>query len=115
MNPAPEIPKWLLSSLNQIYQLRAKSKRKGFFDEIERDLDRLEENFQDQGFTLHDPMGEKCPDTRTDVEVNISGEGEDNLIVVEVIKPIIRFGTAGLEINQSTIVQKGVVVAESKK
>ena len=114
MTTIPEIPKWLLNSLNNIYQLKLKAKRKGFYDEIERDLVKLKENFADGGLIIHDPLGEKCPDTRTDVEVNIAGEGGENLVIIDVIKPIIRQGTSGLTINQSTVVQKGIVVAEQQ-
>jgi vacuolar-type H+-ATPase subunit I/STV1 len=56
------------------------------------------------------PVNESYDDTRTDVIAHISGTKTDNLIIVEVIKPIIR-----MEINnQSAVVQKGIVTVASK-
>ena len=56
------------------------------------------------------PIKESYDDTRTDVNAHISGTETDNLIIIEVIKPIIR-----MEINnQSAVVQKGIVTVASK-
>ena len=54
-------------------------------------------------------FGQIFKETRTDLEVTISGTGTENLRVVEVIKPIIREGTRDL----SRITQKGIVIVES--
>ena len=115
MKHTAEIPKWLLNSLSNIYQLKLKAKRKGFYDDIERDITKLEENYAECGLFIHDPLGEKCPDTRTDVEVNIAGSGGDNLVIIDVIKPIIRQSSSNLTASQAVVVQKGIVVAESQK
>ena len=58
-----------------------------------------------------DPMGQEFKETRTDLDATISGRGTENLIVVEVIKPIVRVGEAAF----SKVVQKGIVVVESKE
>ena len=55
-------------------------------------------------------MGETFNETRTDLEASITGSGTENLHVVEVIKPIVRVGDK----NFSRVVQKGIVVVESK-
>jgi vacuolar-type H+-ATPase subunit I/STV1 len=56
------------------------------------------------------PIKESYDDTRTDVNAHISGTETDNLIIIEVIKPIIR-----MEINnQSAVVQKGIVTVANK-
>ena len=109
-----ECPKWILKAMNQLFALKAKAKRKEFYDVIEREIEIMERQFADYGLVLHDPLGEKCPDTRTDVEVNIAGESIENLVVVEVIKPIIRLTANDDSISISTVVQKGAVVAESQ-
>ncbi|MGH7984252.1 MAG: hypothetical protein ACREFF_14090 [Candidatus Udaeobacter sp.] len=64
---------------------------------------------EEMGLFYEDPMGQAFKETRTDLEATISGQGIDNLRVVEVIKPILRYGTRDL----STVIQKGIVVVES--
>jgi hypothetical protein len=59
------------------------------------------------GLFYEDPLEEPFKETRTDLEANISGQGTENLVVVEVIKPII-------QAEFSRVVQKGIVVLESK-
>jgi hypothetical protein len=54
------------------------------------------------GLTIHNPLGETYDQTRLDCEANIAGESTENLVITEVIKPIIRLKQGGL--NQ--IVQK---------
>jgi hypothetical protein len=56
------------------------------------------------------PIKESYDDTRTDVNAHISGTETDNLVVVEVIQPIIRMKVN----NQSIVVQKGIVIVASK-
>ena len=51
------------------------------------------------------------PETRTDLEASITGEGTENLYVVEVIKPIVRIGDKSF----SRVVQKGIVIVQSKE
>jgi len=56
-----------------------------------------------------DPINQEYKETRTDLEVSIAGESTENLIVSEVIKPIIRYG----DDQYSKVVQKGIVVVTS--
>ena len=56
-------------------------------------------------------MGEAYNENRTDLEASIAGISTDNLVVIEVIKPIIRSKNGTI----TQIVRKGVVVVESKK
>ena len=57
-----------------------------------------------------DPMDQPFNETRTDLEVSIAGTRTEDLRVIEVIKPIIRFGDR----TSSRVVQKGIVIVESK-
>jgi hypothetical protein len=59
-----------------------------------------------------DPMGQQVKQTRTDLEASIAGSGTENLVVVEVIKPIVR---ASVRHGVSHVVQRGVVIVESRK
>ena len=67
------------------------------------------------GLAYEYPMGEPFNETRTDLDASISGAGAENLVVVEVFKPIIRAvfrDTAG---EFARLIQKGVVIVESQK
>ncbi len=57
-------------------------------------------------------MGQQFKETRTDLDATISGSGTESLVVVKVIKPIIR---AILRDGFSQVIQKGVVIVESRK
>jgi len=102
--------------LNQIFEIENKlSKLDNISHTINRNIDKLksfyEDNFDDNiSFTIENPKGQKYNETRTDLEVNIVGDSIDNLIVIDVIKPIIRIKD-GIK-NQ--IVQKGIVVVQDK-
>ena len=109
--PSPEIPKWLLALLNQLYEIEQKLKRHGDPANALRNVTKIKDNLEEGGLFYEDPMGQPFKETRTDLEATISGSGTDNLVVVEVIKPIVRGGTRSL----SRVVQKGIVVVESKK
>jgi hypothetical protein len=59
---------------------------------------------------MHDPLLEKFTESRTDCEANIIGKLTNHMIVTQVIKPIIYQSIDGTK----TIVQKGIVMVESK-
>ena len=65
------------------------------------------------GLIYEDPMGQVYDDTRNDLDAHIAGTSTENLVVVDVIKPVIRV------VNQqqgiSHVVQKGIVTVESLK
>ncbi|MNP69551.1 hypothetical protein D3C76_1656630 [compost metagenome] len=60
---------------------------------------------------IEDPLGQPFKETRTDLEATIVGAGTENLVVTEVIKPVIRLVNGPV----SRIVQKGIVVVQSKE
>jgi len=70
----------------------------------------MREALEENGVTYENPEGQPFNETRADLEASISGAGTENLFVVEVIKPIIRAGASGV----STVIQKGIVIVESK-
>lgn len=67
------------------------------------------------GLSYEDPMGQSFKETRTDLDATISGTGTNNLVVVEVIKPIIRALFRDGSGEYAKIVQKGIVIVESQK
>jgi hypothetical protein len=125
-----QIPKSILIVLNQLYELEQKLKKHGDPANLSRNVSKMKDALAEEGLptldsgsgqlrriglAYEDPMGQSFKETRTDLEVTISGLGTKNLVVVEVIKPIIRaiFRDSGGEF--SNIVQKGIVIVESRK
>ena len=110
--------KVFLDMLNQIFEIEKKMEKIQEANTISRNLTNLKNLFETRlyeknqaGFVIHNPMGETYNPTRLDCDASIAGESTENLIIIEVIKPIIRFKQGGL--NQ--IVQKAVVVVQSKE
>lgn len=107
--PGIEIPKFASNTLNHLYDIERKLKLHGDSASIQRNVDRIKASFEDEKLFYEDPMGQTFSETRADLEATISGESTENLVVVEVIKPIIRVGDHSL----SRVVQKGIVVVKS--
>ncbi len=111
MMQQPSVPKWALGILNNLCDIEKKLDINGDSSNIRRNVDRIKELLEDEKLFYENPLGEKFSETRTDLEATITGDGSDNLHVVEVIKPIIRYGNK----SYSVVVQKGIVVVESRK
>lgn len=124
-----QIPKSILIALNQLYELEQKIKKHGDTANLGRNVSKMKDAFAEEGFpnldagsgqnriglAYEDPMGQSVKETRTDLEFQISGVGTENLVVVEVVKPIIRaIFTDGVG-KFSQVVQKGIVIVESQK
>jgi hypothetical protein len=107
-----------LDIINQIFEIERKAEKLQESNSIQRNIDKLKdilENqvsvlFPDAGFIYENPVGEDYNETRTDCTASIAGESTENLVIIEVIKPIIRYK----QNNMSQIVQKAVVVVQSK-
>jgi hypothetical protein len=106
--------------LDQIFEVERKLEKIQEENSISRNINRMKDIFgtlfssasgTDVGFTYHDPIGEQYNETRLDVEASIAGVSTENLIITEVIKPIIRCKSGG----STWIARKGIVVVEAKK
>jgi len=98
--------------INQIFEIENKVNKLAEKNTIERNVKKLKSYFEEEAFLFYDnPVGENYSETRTDVEANISGDEIDDLVIVDVVKPIIRIKQG--KTNQ--IVQKGIVIVESEK
>jgi hypothetical protein len=116
------IPKCILTVLNQLYEMEQKLKKQGDPGNVIRNVGKIKDTFCDDGIpdagggrvrlAYEDPLGQTFKETRTDLEATIAGSGTEDLIVVEVIKPIIR---AIVMDGVFKVVQKGVVIVESRK
>ena len=104
-----EVPKWALQTMNNIYDIERKLTIHGDNGNAIRNVEKIKETFLDMGIFYEDPFGQEFKETRTDLEATISGASTNNIIVVEVIKPIIRGG----DTKYSRVVQTGIVIVES--
>ncbi|MBY5946007.1 hypothetical protein [Photobacterium rosenbergii] len=108
--PKVEVSKWTLKVLNNLFEIEQKIKLHGDKGNMQRNVERIKSEFMEEGLFYEDPKGQAFTETRTDLDVNISGLCTENLIVTEVIRPIIRLGKK----EYSKVVQKGSVVVQSK-
>lgn len=93
--------------INQLFELEKKIQRSADAVTLQRPVDRIKEALTELGYQSHNPLGEPCNETRTDLEVNIVGNEVQDLVVTDVIKPIIFYK----EGDKTTILQKGIVIA----
>jgi hypothetical protein len=106
-----DFPKWLMTIVNNLYEIERKLTKHGDLVNVARNVERIKEAIAVAGLFYEDPLGQPFKETRTDLEASISGTTTENLVVAEVIKPIIRHGPPEL----SHVVQKGIVVVEARK
>jgi len=114
MNEQIKVPKFYIDLLDQIFEIEKKVEGLTESNSIGRNISRLKEMFEqleaDGGLTFYNPIGEPYNESRTDLEASIAGNSADNLVITEVIKPIVRYRKGGITL----IARKGVVVVESK-
>lgn len=101
---------YLIQIINQLFDLERKlstiPENKGSL----RNIQRIKRNLAEMGYTWHDPEGEVYDETRTDCDASIAGTSFDNLIIKEVIKPIIWLE----EYEMRKIIQRAIVVVEGE-
>lgn len=109
--------------VNQVFEIEKKVSALTESNSIHRNVRRMKEWFEHElpwpssgqpvvlNLTYSDPTGESYNETRTDCDASIAGAGSDNLVIKEVIKPIIWYSVNG---GPKTIIQQAVVVVESQ-
>lgn len=104
--------------LNQIFEIEKKVSTIKESHTITRNLNNLKNLFEIKlddhnhaKLVIHDPIGEEYDQTRTDCNASIAGEHTEDLVIAEVIKPIIRLQMNGI----TQIVQQAVVIVQSKE
>ncbi len=116
-----EIPKLYVDLVNQVFEIEEKVKLISYENSISNNIAKIK-NILDYEYietatglnisiTYHNPIGEKYNETRTDCEAHIVGDSPEDLYISEVIKPIIR----AKKNNVTSIIQKAVVIAKTKK
>ena len=120
--PAATLPRELrpfLDLLNQVFEIEKKVAALTEPNSIGRNLNRMRSWFERElvfasggqpvtyGFTYRNPLGEAYNETRTDCDASIAGGSAENLVITEVIKPIVWLSLNG---QPGSIVQQAVVV-----
>lgn len=109
--------KYFCFIINQLFEIEKKSKKLIEENSIYRNIQKLREHFENNilgdelGLSYHAPLGESFNETRTDCEASIAGNSTENLLITEVIKPVIRVHQG----DRTFIIQKAVVIVESQK
>ena len=120
MKEQVKIPKLYIDLLDQIFELERKAEAIQEANSMNRNINKMKEIFEnifstatetEVGLSYYNPIGELYNDTRTDLEASIAGDSSENLVVIEVIKPIIRYRRGG----SNLIARKGVVVVQTKE
>ena len=106
----PSVPEEFLYFINQVFDMERKVAKLSESNSLSRNLDRMKNKFLDLGLEMVNPLGEAYDETRIDCEANIAGESSDNLVITDVVKPIVRLRNGG----SAFIVQKAVVIVESR-
>lgn len=97
-----------LTLINQLSEIEQKVAQEQLSEKFDRNFKRIQNTFEEMGFYVLHPLGEKYTESRSDCEASIVGDGRGSLIITKVIKPIIYQQQDG----QRVLVQKGIVIAE---
>lgn len=91
---------------NQIFEIEQKLIQENLVNKFDRNLRRLKSTFEELGLIVINPMGEKYSESRTDYKASIVGKVSTNMVITQVIKPIIYQAKNG----ERTLLQKGIVI-----
>jgi hypothetical protein len=94
--------------INQFTEIRQKVAQEKLEKKFERNFNRVFSIFEEDGFICQYPLGEKYNETRTDCEASIVGKEAKNMIVTQVIKPVVYKKSPEV----LTLLQKGIVMVE---
>ncbi|HCC51758.1 MAG TPA: hypothetical protein DEQ30_06590 [Porphyromonadaceae bacterium] len=97
--------------INQLTEIEYKISQDNLMLKYERNFNRVRNLLEEEGYLFRYPIGEKYRESNTDCEAGIIGEESENMVVVQVIKPVIYKKDA----DKITLVQKGIVIVEKEK
>ena len=95
---------------NLVFELDRKFVSKESNTALQRIYDKMKLVIEEAGIYVYNPAGEKYAETRTDVEANISGTSTNNLVIKDVIKPVLYKEENG----KRALLQKGVVIVNEQ-
>ena len=105
-----DTPSVLCNIINQIFQIEQKCNQELDSSGLQRKFKRIKQHFGELDIEVLDPIGQSYDDTRIDCDATISGEGIDQLKIIEVVKPIIYHKGA-----ENVILQRGVVIVAKEQ
>lgn len=94
---------------NLVFEIDKRILSKEEHSALQRIYDKMKQTVEEAGVFTYNPKGEKYSETRTDVEASISGTSTSNLIIADVIKPILYIQ----DNDKKVMVQKGVVIVNA--
>jgi len=97
--------------INQIAEIQNKIIQDSLMPKYERNFNRIYALLEEEGFIYKYPIGEKYRESSTDCEANIVGRDSSDMVITQVIKPIIY----KKEADMVSLVQKGIVIIEARK
>jgi len=103
--------KALIMLANQVFELERRASKLEPTDPCGRIVTKMKDSLAVAGIEYSNPIGEPFDETRADCEAHIAGVSVDDLVIVEVIKPIVR-SRDGNHVQQ---LQRAVVIAQSRK
>jgi hypothetical protein len=77
---------------------------------VKRSFERMKAVLEEAGITMLNPMGENYQETRTDLEASLVSPPKGQLVILDVIKPIVYTHHD----QGKALLQKGVVIVGSK-
>lgn len=77
------------SIINSIHTLASKFNSPEQERMLKRRMDKIASDFEQLGIKFSNPIGEEYNETRSDCEASIASDNLDQLIISEVIKPIV--------------------------
>jgi hypothetical protein len=95
---------------NLLFELDKKIVSKDANPTLQRIYDKMKAVIEEEGIYVYNPIGEKYSETRTDVDANITGTATNNLIIADVIKPVLYMADG----DKKILLQKGVVIVEGR-
>ena len=98
----------LCKLINQLHGIKTVCHKSDLNKSLQRKFDRIDQSLIELGLYTHDPLNEEYDFTRLDCDASISGDKEENLKIVEVIKPLIY----SKENGSNVILQKALVIVE---
>ncbi len=101
----------VIKIINQVFEIEKKAADRPEMASLQRNIDRIKTALEEMDLQYHNPAGEKYNETRTDCEANIVGELNNNMIITDVVKPLV----FELVNGQPVIIQKAVVLVENRK
>ncbi|MBS3914874.1 MAG: hypothetical protein KG003_10265 [Bacteroidetes bacterium] len=95
----------VIDIINQLAQLELRIKGTADEGACERNFSRIKESLKNMGYDYKLPLYEKYAETSTDLEATITGTNTENLIIKNIVKPIIY--------RDNKLEQKGIVMVEA--